>query len=196
MHQLEVQAAILEEALAHFGGIHQCRWIASNIRALNAIKTNYAATCSHLQYIVENVTKDSGRASGLLRKLRSAKFITFLHFMIDLTKVIGPLSLMFQSNDLMLIDVLPIIETAMLNLIDMKNNPGSSISSIVHGFEHKGVFLSGPVEPELQELHMKLVDSAIEQIDNRFKALQEFIFSDFAYCLICFLSFSFISLLA
>ena len=54
MHQLEVQAAILEEALAHFGGIHQCRWIASNIRALNAIKTNYAATCSHLQYIVEN----------------------------------------------------------------------------------------------------------------------------------------------
>ena len=46
--------------------------------------------------------------------------------------------------------------------------------------EHEGVLLTGPVEPELQQLHIKMIDSAIDQIDIRFKVLQKSPFSDFA----------------
>ena len=81
--------------------------------------------------------------------------------MIDLSSIISSLSLMFQANDLLIIDVLPIIETTMLKLIEMKSIPGDNISSIVHGFEYDGVLLTGPVEPELQQLHIKMIDSAI-----------------------------------
>ena len=177
---LEYEAALLEESLAHFGGIQQCRWIASNRRALQSLKTNYKSTCSHLQNIVENIPKDAPKAGRLLRKLRSPKFITFLQFMIDLSSIISSLSLMFQANDLLIIDVLPIIETTMLKLIEMKSIPGDNISSIVHGFEYDGVLLTGPVEPELQQLHIKIIDSAVSQIDARFKVFQQSPITDFA----------------
>ena len=100
--------------------------------------------------------------------------------MIDLSSVIASLSLMFQANDLLIIDALPTIETAMLKLIEMKSIPGDNISSIVHGFEYDGVLLTGPVEPELQQLHIRIIDSAINQIDARFKVLQQSPITDFA----------------
>ena len=177
---LEQEAALLDVALEHFGGIQAIRWISSQHRALESLRKNYTPTCSHLQNIVENVPRDAAKASGLLRKLRSAKFITFLHFMLDLTSHIVPLSLVFQANDLMLIDVLPIIETALLRLIEMKNRPGDCVSSIVHGFAYEGVMLSRPVEPELQKLHLSMIDSAVEQIDSRFMALQQSPLTDFS----------------
>ena len=147
---------------------------------MKSLLTNYTPTCSHLQNIVENVPRAAAKAGGLLRKLRSAKFLTFLHFMLDLTSHIVPLSLVFQANDLMLIDVLPVIETSMLWLIEMKHRPGDCISSIVHGYDYEGVMLSGPIEPELQQLHLRIIDSAIDQIDSRFKALQQSPLSDFS----------------
>ena len=75
--------------------------------------------------------------------------------MMDLTDVIGPLSLAFQANELLVIDVIPKVEATMLKLIEMKHSPGECISTIVHGFEHEGIFLRGPVEPELKQLHKK-----------------------------------------
>ena len=100
--------------------------------------------------------------------------------MIDLSSIISSLSLRFQANDLLIIDVLPIIETTMLKLIEMQSIPGDNISSIVHGFEYDGVLLTGPVEPQLQQLHLRMIDSAISQIDVRFKVLQQSPITDFA----------------
>ena len=91
--------------------------------------------------------------------------------MIDLSSIISSLSLRFQANNLLVIDVLPIIETTMLKLIEMQSIPGDNISSIVHVFEYDGVLLTGPVEPQLQQLHLRMIDSAISQIDVRFKVL-------------------------
>ena len=100
--------------------------------------------------------------------------------MMDLTDVIGPLSLAFQANELLVIDVIPIVEARMLKLSEMKHSPSECISTIVHGFEHEGILLRGPVEPELKQLHKRIIDSAIDQIDLRFKALQQSPLSDFA----------------
>ena len=40
--------------------------------------------------------------------------------------------------------------------------------------------MTGPVEPELQQLHIRISDSAINQIDSRFKVLQQSPITDFA----------------
>ena len=177
---LELVAATLDVHLAHFGGIQAIRWVSSQHRALQALHTNYTATCEHLDNIAVSGSKDSAKACGLLRKLKSSKFITFLHFMLDLTNIIVPLSLTFQKNDLIVIDVLPIIETAMLSLQEMKSRPGDCVSSIVPGFEFAGVMLSHSIEPELQDLHKAILDNAVTQIDKRFKALQVSPLSDFS----------------
>ena len=177
---LELVAATLDVDLVHFGGIQGIRWVSSQHRALHALYTNYTATVEHLDSIAVNGSKDSAKACGLVRKLKSSKFITFLHFMLDLTNIIVPLSLTFQKNDLIVIDVLPIIETAMLSLQEMKGRPGHCVSSIVPGFEFAGVMLAHSIEPELQELHVTILDTAMTQIDKRFNALQVSPLSDFS----------------
>ena len=99
--------------------------------------------------------------------------------MMDFTEVIGSLSEAFQANDLMLIDVIPRVESAMLALEEMKSSPGRNVSSLISGKEYKGVKLSGKVTPELDKTHIRLVTSAIDNIDSRFRALQNLPLSAF-----------------
>ncbi|CAL4059898.1 unnamed protein product, partial [Meganyctiphanes norvegica] len=66
-------AAELDQDLAHFGGIQQIRWVASQRRALQALHKNYVATCSHF----EDIASTSIKVKGLLQKLQSPKFLTF-----------------------------------------------------------------------------------------------------------------------
>ena len=56
--------------------------------------------------------------------------------------VSGGVSKPFQANDLIVIDVLPIIETAVLRLEEMKTRPGDYMSSIVHGYGYEGVMFT------------------------------------------------------
>ena len=167
--------------MAHFGSIQHIRWVASQRRALKALISNYVVTCSHFEDIVaENSTKAFGaKVKRLLAILKSPKFLIFLHFMMDLTEVIGSLSEAFQADNLMVIDVIPRVESAMLALEEMKSSPGRSVSSLVSGSEYKGVTLSGKVTPELGKAHIRLVTSAIDHMDSRFGVLQNLPLSAF-----------------
>ena len=173
-------AAELDDQLSHFGGIQQIRWVASQQRALCALHNNYGPTCSHLENIATTSTKsDATKAKGLLKKLKSPKFLTFLLFMLDFTEVISQLSLTFQADDLLVLDVLPKLENVTLALIDMKTSPGKFVSSLPTGQQYKNVTLCGEVTPDLKKLHMDMLDSAIDFIDTRFSGLQTPPLSDF-----------------
>ena len=110
---MEQVAAVLEESLAHFGGIQQIRWVASQRRALKALLKNYVATCTHFADIAASKDRGAVKAKALLKKLQSPKFLTFLHFMVDFTEVLGCLSEAFQADDLMVMEVLPEVEAVM-----------------------------------------------------------------------------------
>ena len=167
--------------MAHFGGIQQIRWVASQQRALNALKKNYGSTCHHLENIAASSAKnDAAKAKGLLTRLKSPKFLTFLMFMIDFTDVIGYLSLSFQADDLIIVDVLPMLDNVITSLVEMKTVPGKCVSSLTKGHQYGDVILSGEVKPELDDLHQGMLDSAVEQIDDRFIGLQKPPLSDFA----------------
>ena len=167
--------------MARFGGIQQIRWVASQERALIALKKNYEATCLHLENISASSTKADGtKAKGLLNKLKSPKFVTFLMFMIDFTEVIGYLSKVFQADNLIILDVLPKLECALTALVEMKSSPGKCVSSLTKGSQFGKVILKGEVKPELNTIHQEILDSAIEQIDKRFSGLQKPPLSDFS----------------
>ena len=176
---MEKVAADLEDDLAHFGGIQQIRWVASQQRALNALKKNYEATCLHLQNIASLENTDAAKARGLLLRLKSPKFLRFLMFMIDFTEAIGFVSLSFQADDLLVIDVLPLLEIAVTGLVEMKTTPGKCVSSLTKGHKYGNITLSGEVKPELDDLHKNMLDSAIQHIDQRFSGLQKPPLSDF-----------------
>ena len=46
------------------------------------------------------------------------------------------------------------------------------MSSIVHGYEYEGVMLTEAVAPELQDLHVQMLDVTMDQIGSRFKAIE------------------------
>ena len=168
---MEQVAIALEESLSHFAGIQQIRWLASQHRALKALLKNYIATCTHFADIAASKDRGAIKAKALL---------TFLHFMVDFTEVLGCLSEAFQADDLMVMEVLPEVEVVMYHLEEMKTNPEKCVSSLTNGKEYKGVSLSGEVHPELDQLHLKLLSSAIDHLDCRFSALQRPPLSDFA----------------
>ncbi|CAL4179724.1 unnamed protein product, partial [Meganyctiphanes norvegica] len=95
--ELSKIATELDQQLAHFGDIQHIQWVASQSRALKALINNYATTCTHFEYIAANFTQKASKVRGLLTRLKSPKFLTYLLFMMDFTTVIGRLSEFFQK---------------------------------------------------------------------------------------------------
>ena len=93
--------------------------------------------------------------------------------------MITRLSLVFQRNDLLVVDVVPQVELAMLQLVEMKCSPGVSLASLSKGTSYKDVTISGQDEPALSDLHENLITAAIDFMDERFSALQQTPLNDF-----------------
>ena len=147
--------------LLSLGSVHQCRWVASQLRVLKALDQNYQAICKHFQSLIQDVSKDAAKVSGLLTKLHSPKFVSFLLFK-DFIQVITRLSEMFQRDDLLVIEVIPQLEATVLQLVEMQRNPGISIASLAKGNLYEGVDVSVEVGPDLSNLHNEFITAAVD----------------------------------
>ena len=79
------------------------RWGPHLERALTVLLTkNFQLIVLHFEHAVEarDSSKDmQGRAQNYLEKLKSYKFLAFLHLLLDVTKEFSHVSLLFQKND-------------------------------------------------------------------------------------------------
>lgn len=91
-------AVALDQELKHYGGVQQVRWIASQNRALKALLDNYAITMIHLQDIATGKDDSASKARGYLNEMKTERFITLLHFLIDWTNLLTELSVLFQQK--------------------------------------------------------------------------------------------------
>ena len=173
VRELEEIGNAMKLKLLSLGSVHQCRWVASQLRVLKALDQNYQAICKHFQYIIQDGSKDAAKVSGLLLRLRSPKFVSFLLFMKDFIQVITRLSEMFQRDDLLVIEVIPQLEVTMLQLVEMQSNPGISIASLAKGNLYKGVDLSGEVGPDLSDMHNEIITAAVDYMNERFQSIQQ-----------------------
>ena len=71
-----------------------------------AVDRNWKATVLHLENVSASSRDHAAIAKGLLQILKSARFITFLGFMLDFIAVLSKLSCSFQSDSLLLAEVL------------------------------------------------------------------------------------------
>ena len=95
--------------------MNQIRWAASQHRALQKLAKNYAGLATH----VENVAADkrherNAECQGVLALLSSLKFVKMLMFLIDLHAVTKALSVAFQREDILLIEVKPLVKRTLL----------------------------------------------------------------------------------
>ncbi|MES9884373.1 MAG: hAT transposon family protein [Sedimenticola sp.] len=99
-------AMTLDQELKHYGGVQQIRWVASQNRALKALLDNYDITLVHLQEITSGGNSDvANKARNYLNEMKTERFLTFLHFMLDWTNVISEVSILFQQKKALICEV-------------------------------------------------------------------------------------------
>ena len=119
--ELSQISAFLDEDRVHYGGLKAIRWLASQHKALLALQKHYAVTVYHLEDTTSSSGENGAKAKGYLKVLKTEKFLKMLHFMIDVTAILGQLSKQFQYEDLFITDVVGKVEKAKLQLEALKD---------------------------------------------------------------------------
>ena len=113
--------------MKHYGGVQQIRWVASQNRALKALLDNYDITIAHLTEIAAGRDESSQKASAYLRDMKSERFITFLHFMIDWTNLLSEISTLFQQKKSLISEVGKRVSELKEKFIQMKTRRGKML---------------------------------------------------------------------
>ena len=103
-----------EQAAYNSSGSQKTRWVASRHRALLALEK--------LEHVATGTGEDAAKARGMVKAIKTEKFVTFLYFLLDVTKVLRELSLQFQSDDLFITEVSTKLETALTKLEGLKDS--------------------------------------------------------------------------
>ena len=128
-HRIENQITnIFEEETIYCSGIQATRWLASRQRAKCSFKKKFPTTVIHLRHKVGFLDEQGQRAKGILRDLLSEKFVKYLYFMMDMTKVLSTLSKTFQGDELYITDVVTSLETMLTLLKELRLEKGPHYS--------------------------------------------------------------------
>ena len=178
-------AQLLEEDIVRLGNIHTVRWVASKVRALNALRKDWKVVVTHLEEIggSQSASNDQATAIGLLRTVKSEHFIRMVHFLIDLLSIIQKLSLFFQRSDVCASIIPEKVESTIRQLKQMENTPkeGGQLVDFLDMLQPDGTFQGHKLvsagrqrqsEPrEALSEERKLVLSAIQCVKERFQGL-------------------------
>ena len=117
-------AEVLEEEIKQFGCLKSVRWLASRFRALSVIEKNYKVLIYDLESKSYEKTETGTKALGYLKKLKDPKFLFYLHFFMDFVIILRQLSLEFQRDELLIVDIEPKIQSAKVKLDMLTVQPG------------------------------------------------------------------------
>ena len=177
-------ANILEEDVVYYSGVQNTRWLASRHRAICALEKHFPTTVMHLQHKAGTSDEQGQQAKGILKDLQSEKFVKYLYFMMDVTKVLSTLSKTFQSDELCITDVVTSLETTLTILEQLRQEKGPQYKRFEEGYcEETGILKCG--KNNTQEVRLTRAGTSLERefdsfltevkgyIDNRFGNLQE-----------------------
>ncbi|XP_071848829.1 zinc finger protein 862-like isoform X1 [Apostichopus japonicus] len=106
------------------------RWIGHTQNALTNLLSGYPAIVQHLLEIKEHnqTSNDSkGKSAGFLKLLLSRPFLGFLHFMVDVTNILGRLSRTFQRMDMNLPEMPKLVKDTVTSLDKLKSQQGPAL---------------------------------------------------------------------
>ena len=177
-------AIILEEDTVYYSGIQATRWLASRHRAICSLEKHFPTTVMHLQHKGGLSDEQGQRAKGILKDLLSEKFVKYLYFMMDVTKVLSTLSKTFQSDELCITDVVTSLETTLSLLEELRLEKGPHYKRFIESYSEETAILkcgnNNSQEVELTRAGTS-IDSQFDSflievkgyLDTRFGNLQE-----------------------
>lgn len=153
-----------------------------------AVDRNWKATVLHLENVSASSRDHAAIAKGLLKILKSARFITFLGFMLDFIAVLSKLSCSFQSDSLVLAEVLDEINIAIVSLRALQAGLGQQqqryeqeFNDVTNPTEFKGICITGG-KREMDEARkdgQELVANAIQHIIHRYSSENDNVLKSF-----------------
>ncbi len=175
--------SLLEEDPAYFSGFSGTRWLASRLRAYKAVWKHYPAIVFHFEEASNGKSEESLKCTGYLRKLKSARFVQSLYFLVDVLEALQPVSVAFQRDDLFVTEVKAKLTTALIHIEGLKHIPGEKYSSFLGNLADNGELKCGKSLQQIVELtnaesvarteeslHV-LVTRMVEALNNRFAFL-------------------------
>ena len=150
------------------------RWL-SHLDAVTSIRDTYPALVMDLENAIESgndrVRIGSGpSASGLVKRVKSYKFVHLIHFLCDALKPVTQLALTFESNDVDLSIVQPKLQLTLSTLQQLKDRPGLNTRKVTKLLESLDISPSEQEVKSLSKTESSFIDNLVTNITNRFQS--------------------------
>ena len=128
--ELKEIGELLQGDFKQMGLLKNIRWVASRSRALHILETNFKAMVFDLESKTYGNNETAKKATGYLNGIKKPDFVFYLHFLQDFVDSVKELSLIFQSDKLLICEVPRLIEEKVANL-EMLSVMSDSINRLV-----------------------------------------------------------------
>lgn len=134
------------------------RWTPHMERALKILTTSYPAIQAHFEHVSQAgpgqaTAEVKGRAVFLTRKLKDMRLLRFMHFMLDLLKVVSSLSLSLQRDDINVNSMLDALETTNLELVALSQAPGEHLTEFTNSLQNDPQNPTGKMYKDVKLTH-------------------------------------------
>lgn len=185
--ELKQLAEMCQEAIVKPVRSHGSRWAAHKLGALRALVRDYVTIVTHMEDMSSGERRDIKptevcRLKGYLKKLKSLRFVYHCHFFIDVFQILSKLSLAFQSDDVPIYQVADQMDSAIVDLVLLKNVDGENLKSFRGKIEMNDdtcVFgrvtlrLSGQCLQLCDDKRGTLIDSVTSCIERRYDSFEK-----------------------
>lgn len=172
LKQLKKVSDTLETEILKFQYLHNVRWVASKVNSLTALVRNYTSVVLHLEELSNSSGEESATAKGLLKDLKTYRFVIFVHFLLDFLKIFNSLSLLFQKSNQFLPSINMHVQKALLKLEELKNKCGDMENSVVSNTTLNGKFkeiqLTNIGNRDFETDKKNILDEGIKFLKKRF----------------------------
>ena len=132
LREVKEIAMAIDEKVMKPSRVDGTRWTPHMAKALSVLCSSYSVLLTHFEHVSQAgsgqaTAEVKGRATYLVKKLRSMRILRFMFFMLDLLHCISTLSLKFQRDDLNVNSMLDALESANLHLVALTQEPGVNL---------------------------------------------------------------------
>lgn len=172
MRELHNVSEALECELLKPQYFHTVRWVGSKVRALTVLVKDWTCFILHLEDIAIKKGDEAAMAKGMLKKLKSFRFVLTAHFLIDFLEIFDQLSLIFQKKDILLSQVNCHVERSIYCLETLRKGNGKNEDLVISNTSLKGVFqdvqLQAIDNTAYKEDRKQMIESGIQYLKDRF----------------------------
>ena len=123
------------------GGLQQIRWSPSQHRTLSKLDKKYKNLVQHLENVAATANHErKEECEGVLTIITSLKFLKMMMFLLDLHGVLKFLSLEFQRNEILIIEVEELLNRSFMALQNLRGGKGNKMFQFSEEFERTGKY--------------------------------------------------------